>query len=146
MSIESKPTARGSWGQVIVCGLLSGAIINVIEYLAHRVWLDAKWIAAFAALGKSPSFWGAFVVANFFVGLWAVWSYRWLSSIYGKGTTTALKAAATMWTVFWVIPIAGMQPFGIFPNYLLAMVVTVGILDAAVGMLPVFGLFDRMRR
>ncbi len=146
MDQHSQRKTSGSWAQVFICGMLSGVIINVIEYLAHRVWLDAKWNAAFAALGKTPSFWGTFVVANFLVGLCAVWSYRWLSAIDGRGRMTALKVAMAMWVIFWVIPIAGMQPFDIFPNYLLLLVVVGGIADVALGMLPVFALFDRLRR
>lgn len=135
-----------AWKNIFLCGLLSGAVINIIEWIAHRVWLDARWNAAFAALGKIPSFWGTFVVANFLVGFIAIGGYRWLSTIYGSGKPTALKVGIAMWVIFWVIPIAGLQPFDIFPNYLLALVVAVGLADVALGMLPVFRLFDRLRR
>ena len=129
---------------LITCAIISGALINAIEWIGHRVWLDARWNAAFAALGKIPAFWGTFVVANFGVGLVAMWSYRWLSSIYGPGTMTRVKIASAMWIVFWVIPIAGLQPFEFFPNYLLALVVLVGIADSTLGILPALLLFDRM--
>jgi len=133
------------WPKLIACGLASGAVINVIEWVAHRVWLDARWNAAFAALGKPPSFWATFVVANFGVGIISIWTHRWLSAIYGGGKLTAMKTATGMWIIFWVIPIAGLQPFDIFPNYLLALVIAVGIADAGFGILPALFLFDRMR-
>ena len=136
---------RGSWARIVLCGLAGGAIINAIEWLAHRVWLDAAWTAAFAALGKMPSFWTTFVTANFAVGVAAVWTYRWLSGFYGAGRVTALKTAGGIWVVFWVIPIMGLQPFDIFPNYLLALVIIVGIADAALGVLPALWLFDGWR-
>lgn len=145
MSTPSNAKSSGSWTRVLLCGLLSGVIINAIEWVAHRVWLDARWNAAFAALGKTPSFWGTFVAANFLVGVIALWSYRWLSEFYGAGRMTALKVAAVMWIVFWVIPIAGLQPFDIFPNHLLALVVAVGILDAGIGIFPAIALYDRLR-
>jgi hypothetical protein len=135
-----------NWPQLLGTGTLAGAVINVIEWIAHRVWLDAQWNAAFGALGKSPSFWGTFVVANFAVGIISVFAYRWLSKFYRPGRATAIKAALAIWIIFWVIPIMGMQPFDIFPNYLLAMVIIVGIVDVIVGVLPALGLFDRMSR
>jgi hypothetical protein len=136
--------ARGSWRNLILSGLLAGGIINVIEWLAHRVWLYDRWVAAFAAFGKSPSYWTPFVIANFWVGIVSIWTYRWLSGFYGPSKATALKTAVGMWIIFWVIPIGGLQPFGFFPNYLIVMVIVVGIADAALGILPAIRLFDRM--
>ena len=141
-SIAPAESRRGSWRRLIACGLVAGAIINAIEWIAHRVWLDARWNAAFAALGKTPSFWATFVVANFGVGIVALWAYHWLSGFYGGGISTAIRTAIGMWVVFWIVPIAGLQPFGIFPNYLLALVIVVGIADAAMGILPALWLFD----
>jgi hypothetical protein len=138
--------SRGTWMRLVACGLVAGAIINVIEWLAHRVWLYDQRAAAFAAYGKNPSYWTPFVIANFLVGMVSIWTYRWLASIYGQSAATALKAAAGMWIVFWVIPIAGLQPFGFFPNYLLAVVIIVGIADVALGILPAIRLYDHLNR
>lgn len=136
---------RGMWTRFVVSSGVAGVIINVIEWVAHRVWLDARWNAAFAALGKTPSFWSTFVVANFMVGVVSIWSYRWLAGVYGSTALTALKTALAMWIIFWIIPIAGLQPFNLFPNYLLASVIAVGLLDAAVGILPAITLYERMK-
>ncbi len=140
-----EPHARRDWTRLIPCGLLAGGVINIIEWVAHKVWLDSQWNAAFAALGKVPSFWGTFVAANFEVGIISIWAYRWLSQFYGPTRATALKSAGAMWVIFWVIPILGMQPFDIFPNYLLALVIIVGLLDAALGILPAIALFERWK-
>lgn len=136
---------RTNLPRIIFFGVLSGVIINAIEWVVHRVWLDARWNAAFAALGKVPAFWGTFVVANFGVGVVSIWTYWWLSGFYGSGRRSALTTIAAMWVVFWVIPILGLQPFDIFPNYLLALVIVAGIADVVLGVLPVLGLFDRGR-
>jgi hypothetical protein len=133
-----------SWSRILLSGILAGVAINAIEWLAHRVWLDAQWIAAFAALGRKPAYWSSFVAANFLVGIFAVWTYRWLSGIYGATRTTRLKTLIGIWLVFWAIPIGGLQPFNFFPNYLLALVVVVGIADVALGVLPALALFDRL--
>jgi len=134
------------WTALILSGFVAGMIINVIEWLAHRVWLDAQWNAAFAALGRTPSFWSTFVAANFAVGVVAVWCYRWLAQFYGAGTATALKVAAATWIIFWVIPIAGLQPFHLFPDYLLVLVVLVGVADVLLGVLPAIVLYRRLSR
>jgi hypothetical protein len=134
----------GGWRKIIIPGLIAGAVINLIEWLVHRVWLYDQWVAAFAAYGKNPSYWTPFVIANFWVGIVSIWTYRWLSGFYGSTKMTALKAATGMWIVFWVIPIGGLQPFGFFPNYLLVMVIIVGIVDVALGILPAIRLFDRL--
>jgi hypothetical protein len=139
------PSPRSTFLSAVGCGVLAGVIINVIEWLAHRVWLDARWNDAFAALGKTPAFWGTFTVANFGVGVVALLAYRWLAGTFGWTMRSKLKISAAMWIIFWVIPIAGMQPFDIFPDYLLALVIVVGVVDVLVGVLPVLSLFDRMR-
>ena len=142
----TQTSPRATWPKLIVSGLAGGFVINVIEWTAHRIWLDERWMRAFAALGKSPMGWNAFVAANFLVGVIAVWTYRWLSRFYGRGAATAIRTAVAIWIVFWVIPILGMQPFDIFPDYLLALVILVGIADACLGILPAIRLFERMTR
>jgi hypothetical protein len=72
-------SARGGWRDLILSGLVAGAVINIIEWLVHRVWLYDKWVAAIATFGKSPSNWTPFVIANFGVGILSIWPYRCLS-------------------------------------------------------------------
>lgn len=134
------------WPKLIASGLIGGAVINVIEWLAHRVWLDDAWVRAFAALGKPPMGWTTFVAANFLVGVFGVWSYRWLTRIYGRGKLTAARTAFAIWIVFWVIPILGMQPMNLFPNSLLVLVIIVGIADVILGTLPAILIYDRLTR
>jgi hypothetical protein len=55
MMSEADPSVRRvNWARVIVGGLASGLMINVFEYVGHRVLLDDAWAAAFRALGKLP--------------------------------------------------------------------------------------------
>ena len=131
-----------SWLRLIVSGLTAGAVINVSEWIIHAIWLDAAWREAFAALGKTPTGWSTFIPANFWVGILAVWTYRWLSGVYGSGPETAVRTAAVIWIVFWVIPTAAMQPLALFPNRLLAWTVFVGLLDGSVAALLGAWLYD----
>ena len=135
---------RGPWPKLIVSGLAGGVVINVIEWIAHRVLLDEQWRQAFVALGRLPAGWNTFIAANFLVGVIAVWTYRWLSKLYGRSVSTAIRTAFAIWIVFWVIPILGMQPLDIFPNSLIAWVIIVGIADGILGILPGIWLYERL--
>jgi hypothetical protein len=134
-----------SWPRLIVSGLVAGAVINICEWGVHVFWLDEAWRAAFAALGKSPTGWTTFIPANFWVGILAIWGYRWLSRVYGSGLKTAMRTAVIMWAVFWVIPTAAMQPLALFPNPLLAATVLVGFVDGGLATLLGAWLYDGLR-
>ena len=124
-----------NWGRVILGGLAAGVIINAFEYGGHRVLLDEAWTAAFRALGKTPAGWSTFIPANFVVGILVVWFYACLRPRYGAGPKTALRAGLSAWAVFWVIPTMALVPLELFPNYLLFLVIALGLVDANLGTL-----------
>ena len=119
----------------MVGGLAAGLIVNVFEYGGHRVLLDAAWTAAFRALGKKPAGWSTFIPANFEVGIIMVWLYARLRPRYGGGPKTALRSGLAVWVVFWVIPMMAMMPLDLFPNYLLFLVIALGLVDANLAVL-----------
>jgi hypothetical protein len=123
-------TARPSLPRVLFGGVAAGLVINAIEYLVHRIFLNAQWTAAFAALGKAPTGWTTFIPANFLVGVISVWVYTRMSPNYGSGPKTAARAALAVWVVFWVIPEMALQPLKLFPSSLLFTVIAVGLLDS----------------
>jgi hypothetical protein len=96
-------------------------------------------------LGKTPTGWSTFVPANFWVGLLAVWGYRWLSKLYGSGFWTGVRTALAVRVVFLVIPTGALQPLGLFPNRLLAWTVLVGFFDGSLAALLGAWLYDGMR-
>ena len=134
-----------SWPRLIGSGLIAGAVINLCEWGVHAVWLDDGWREAFAALGKSPTGWSTFIPANFWVGILAVWGYRWLSEVYGSGLRTAVRTALIIWVIFWVIPTGAMQPLALFPNRLMAWTVLVGLFDGGLAALLGAWFYDGMR-
>jgi hypothetical protein len=119
-----------NWRRVIVGGLAAGVIINAFEYGGHRVLLDDAWTAAFRALGKTPTGWSTFIPGNFMVGIVMVWLYARLRPRYGGGPKTALRSGLAVWAVFWVIPMMAIMPLDLFPNYLLFIVIALGLVDA----------------
>ena len=104
--------------------------------------MDEAWREAFAALGKTPKGWTAFIPANFVLGVLAVLLYRWLSRIYGAGLVTALRTALAVWCIFWVIPIAVLAPMELFPVQLLLLTILVGVVDGGLATLIASWLYD----
>ena len=47
MSEADLSVRRVNWARVIVGGLAAGLVINVFEYVGHRLLLDDVWTAAF---------------------------------------------------------------------------------------------------
>jgi len=121
---------KANWKWVILGGLLAGIVINAGELALHRVMLQERWTAAFAALGKHPTGWTSFIPANFLVGLFTVWLYARLRPRYGPGPWTAARAGLAMWVIFWVIPTLALVPLELFPNQLLFLIIAGGILNA----------------
>jgi hypothetical protein len=118
-----------------VGGLAAGLVINVFEYVGHRLLLDDIWTAAFRALGKAPTGWLAFIPANFGVGILMVWFYARLQSHYGGGPISALRSGLATWAVFWVIPMMSIMPMNLFPDRLLATVIALGFVDVSLAAL-----------
>jgi hypothetical protein len=136
MMSEADPSVRRvNWSRVIVGGLAAGLLINVFEYVGHRVLLDAAWTAAFRTLGKVPTGWLAFIPANLTVGILMVWFYARLQSHYGVGPTTAFRSGLATWAVFWVIPMMSLMPMNLFPDWLLATVIALGFVDVNLAVL-----------
>lgn len=133
---------KKDWKRLLVAGLAAGLVVNVCEWVAHRIWLDEAWRDAFAALGKTPKGWAVFIPGNFVLGLLAVLMYRWLSRIYGAGLATALRTALAIWCIFWVIPIAALAPMELFPGRLLLLTILVGVLDGGLATLIASWLYD----
>ena len=136
---------QSSWFRVVWSGLIAGGLINLCEWAAHVGWLDSQWHEAFGALGKTPTGWSTFIPSNFWLGILAVWGYRWFSRIYGSGLQTGLRTAFAVWIIFWVIPTAAMQPLALFPNRLLAWTIVVGLFDGVLATLLGAWLYDGLR-
>lgn len=126
---------RINLARVVSGGLAAGVIVNLFEYGGHGILLDEAWTAAFRALGKTPTGWLTFIPANFFVGVLMVWLYARLRPHYGTGPKTALRSGLAVWAVFWVIPMLAIMPLDLFPNYLLFIVIALGLVDANLAVL-----------
>jgi hypothetical protein len=145
MKPEAGPSAnRVTWQRVILSGLAAGLVINAFEYGGHRVLLDDAWTAAFRALGKIPTGWTTYIPANFLVGILLVWFFARLRPRYGGGSLTALRSAAAIWLVFWVIPMMNLMPMNLFPARLPVIVIALGLVDVTLAALLGAWLCEKM--
>jgi hypothetical protein len=131
-----------NWWRLAWSGLAAGLIVNVFEYGGHRIYLDAPWTAAFAALGKTPAGWSTYIPANFFIGILLVWLYARIRPAYGSGPKTALRSGLAIWVVFWAIPLMAIVPMNLFPMGLLAAAIALGVVDVSLAVLFGAWLFE----
>ncbi|HUF23225.1 MAG TPA: hypothetical protein VMN81_03775 [Vicinamibacterales bacterium] len=93
-------------GRVIGGGLLAGAVMNFIDFLVNGVWLAQQWMDEATALNPrlaapeaaTPSMIG-WIVTDFLLGIFIVWSYAAMRPRFGPGAGTAVKAALLVWAV-----------------------------------------------
>lgn len=128
-----------NWGRVIGCGLLTGFIVNVCEFIVNGFVLTKDWEAAMAALGR-PSAMSvealvAFNLWGFATGIGAMWLYAAIRPRFGPGPGTAMKAALAMWVFNYVLGSIGVIAMGLFPTRLMVIGLAVGIVEIIAGTL-----------
>jgi hypothetical protein len=95
-----------STGRVIGGGLLAGAVMNFIDFLVNGVWLAERWMDEATALNArlaapeaaTPSMIG-WIVTDFLLGIFIVWSYAAMRPRFGPGAGTSVKAALLVWAI-----------------------------------------------
>lgn len=128
--------------KTIICGLIAGVVINIIDFVVNGKLLMADWQAAMAKYNQPTEMTTGkmigFIVMDFVLGLTLAHIYVGIRPRWGAGPKTAVKAALLLW-----IPVAvssyGMTCVGISMN--LYVMSTLGSLvaylaGAVVGMNP----------
>ena len=114
--------AKINTGRMILCGLLSGLVINIGEIILNVVILAEDWEDASESVGLAASegtgmiFW--YIILGFLLGITGVWIYAAIRPRYGAGPRTALFAGSTVWFLTYFLGFS--WPFfnGWFPMYL----------------------------
>ena len=126
-----------NWRRVILGGLVAGMIINVFEFLLNGVMLAKDWEAAILALGRPPIagsevavfFTWRFLLWGLMIGISAMWIYAAIRARYGGGPKPALYVGLFIWSLSYLLP--SVTPFllSLFPRRILAVGLTVGLLE-----------------
>lgn len=126
-------------GRVIGGGLLAGAVMNFIDFLVNGVWLAQQWMDEATALNArlaapeaaTPSMIG-WIVTDFLLGIFIVWSYAAMRPRFGPGAGTAVKAALLVWAISH-LAYASFAFLGMYSVNLVAMMSIGGLVAALAG-------------
>lgn len=126
-------------GRVIGGGLLAGAVMNFIDFLVNGVWLAQQWMDEATALNArlaapeaaTPSMIG-WIVTDFLLGIFIVWSYAAMRPRFGPGAGTAVKAALLVWAISH-LAYASFAFLGMYSLNLVAMMSIGGLVAALAG-------------
>ena len=129
---------RINWGSVILCGLLTGLVLNVVDGVLYGVVLKADLDAAMTALNRpamanSAMVW--FVVCDFLFGIYFMWLYAAIRPRFGAGPRTALIAGLAMWVLFGVLHWISEEPMGLFPAKIYVIGLTVALIQYPVSVM-----------
>lgn len=92
-------------GRIVLAGLVSGLVMNVIDGLTNGFVLGAQWAAETTRLNPGvmakmmASSTVGWIVVDFACGLLLVWLYAAIRPRFGPGPTTAFLAAGFLWLV-----------------------------------------------
>lgn len=127
---------RINMGRVILGGIVTGVIINLVEGVMNGVMLKPQWAEAAKAIGRSSEISVkqivAFNVWGFTAGIVAIWLYAAIRPRYGAGPKTAMCAGAAVWMLGYAMANAMMAFLHVYPLGLLITVTTVGLLEVLV--------------
>ena len=122
-----------NWMRVCIGGIVAGLIIDVAQWLLNGVILGPDWLEAMQALGRpiheSAGSMIFYILLGFGYGIMATWMYAAIRPRFGAGATTALYAGLSVWLLGYFLPLAMWMPMGLFPTYLMATVMVVGLLE-----------------
>ena len=126
-------------GRVIGGGLLAGAVMNFIDFFVNGVWLAQQWMDEATALNArlaapeaaTPSMIG-WIVTDFLLGIFIVWSYAAMRPRFGPGAGTAVKAALLVWAISH-LAYASFAFLGMYSLSLVAMMSFGGLVAALAG-------------
>lgn len=131
--------AHTNRSRVILGGILAGAVISVIEYIANGVLMKEAWGKAMQALGKPTGITSgaivAFIIWGFLLGIAAIWLYAAIRPRYGAGPNTAIRAGLAAWAIGAFLPNLASYPMGFFPTGLLAISTVVALVEIVLGTL-----------
>jgi hypothetical protein len=119
--------------RVLLGGLAAGIIIDVFEGLLHGVYLAKDWEQIMTSINRSPVVTpNMLVVYNLWglvTGVLLVWLYAAIRPRFGPGPGTAIKAAAFLWLVGYVLPTLGWIMPDIMPVNLALIMLAVGLVE-----------------
>lgn len=110
--------------RVIACGLVSGLVINISEFLLNQIVLLSDMTTALARMNLPPVSGSAipiFIILGFAGGIAAIWLYTAVRPRFGPGPRTALIAGLFVWFFGYFWSGAVMYVLHMYPARLMAI-------------------------
>jgi hypothetical protein len=98
-----------NWQRVLLGGLISALVYNLVGAAWWVLFGRAQWEAAYEGLGHpappvTAQFVVSFIVLTLLVGIFAVWFYAAIRPRYGAGPKTAACAGVALWVIGYLLP------------------------------------------
>ena len=123
--LEPPPSpSRINLSRVIACGLVSGLVINISEFLLNQIVLLSDITTALARMNLPPVSGSAipvFIALGFAGGIAAIWLYAAIRPRFGPGPRTALITGVFFWFVGYFWSGAVMYVLHMYPARLMAI-------------------------
>ena len=114
-------------------GIVAGLIIDVVQWLLNGVFLGSDWRQAMEALGRpvheTAGSIVTYILLGFAYGIMAIAAYAAIRPRFGAGPGTALYAGLGVWLLGYFLPLLMWMPMGLFPAYLVAIAMAVGLVE-----------------
>ena len=110
-----------NWSRVVLCGLLTGLVLNVVDFALYGVVLKGDMESALRTLGKAPpsnAMIGWFVALDFLFGIFFIWLYAAIRPRFTPGPRTAVIAGFALWVLFGLLHALSEAPMGLLPQRL----------------------------
>jgi hypothetical protein len=102
--------AKINWGRVLLGGILTGIVANILAFGGWYLFLERGWSAELAQLGRPIQmtvglnvFW---IVWYLLLGINATWLYAAARPRFGAGAKTAAIAGLAYWFFAYLLPTA----------------------------------------
>lgn len=86
-------------GRVLLCGILTGGILYVLQLLVFLFVLRGTDFAAAVEAASVPTFAALPFILYLGIGIWAIWLYAAIRPRYGPGPKTATVAGLALWVM-----------------------------------------------
>jgi hypothetical protein len=129
--------ARINVGRLILSGIVTGIIVDIVEDVANGWLLGQQWNDALTALNRppfTPTHLILFNIWGLIVGLATIWIYAGFRPRFGAGPRTAVYAALTTWVLAYFLCYLVLAMVGM-PTGLMVTVAIIGLVEIIVAAL-----------
>ena len=119
-----------NWTRVLTGGLLAGLVINIVEAVSARMYVEEMKMSLEAhglSMSESPLVMVFYVIYGFVWGIAAIWFYAAIRPRFGAGPKTAALSGVAFWIIGYLLPIIGWSTIGLYSAWMLTYWSVIGL-------------------